>query len=48
MVFEATYLVAVLTAGHVIVLRPESCKNVKGSAPYQQVKRQVHLLFYGR
>src|SRR5882724_9998438 len=33
---------------HVIMLRPESCPNVKGFAPQQQVKRQVHLIFYGR
>src|SRR5215469_17210447 len=29
---------------HVIMLRPEWCSNVKGSAPYQQVKRPVYLL----
>jgi len=49
MVFEATYLVTVLTAGHMsLCCGQNGAQMSKGLRPINKVKRHVHLLSCGR
>jgi hypothetical protein len=45
---EGTYLIAVLLPGHSSTRCSQCRAHISRSAPQQQVKRQVHLLFCGR